>query len=468
MRNFTANLLIFLVLMLISGCGITNFSKSGLLEIKPFEEKMEEYHKNYQVAKELTLETEISSQIVILGETPHHDVKYMKANLNILPMNDGRQKISNLEIIPNGKIVGHSLEFKIDTPSAGWYEFKLKADAVLRYEFFQVTEKLPFPLQAIPTEQIQYTRPSLVIDSDDKKISDLALSIANGEDDLYRVVFKVSKWVRENVHTHIDVSTVTTSQKASWVLEHRKGVCDEKTNIFIGILRSLGIPAKFIIGLVGTNYQDPMNLMPRFKMHGWAEVYFPSVGWIPFDVAYNQLGFIDATHIKLTETVDTSDALTSYEWKSSNAIVSVKDLEIKTIIKQTTGMINPLLEIKSKVWYRDIDMESYNVVEATIKNPHKFYVITNIYLKTTHDIEIIDENIKMLLMEPNTKKTVYWIVRPTIDLDRRMAAIFPIDIVSFRNVSSSLKLKVAKEQGYPKISLEKLKNKVNRKIKDSL
>lgn len=467
-RKWAVNILIFLVPMLITGCGATSYSTSKILEIKPFEETMADYIKNLRWAKELTLETEISSKVTIFREPHNHDLKNFKAKLNILPISDSRQEISNLKIIPSGEIVDRSVEFKIDTLPPGRYEFMLRADAVLRNEFVQVSGKIPFPPQAVPTEQIKYTRPSLIIDSDDKKIHDLALSIAKGEDDLYRVVFKASKWVKENVQTFYDTSIVTTSQKASWVLENRKGVCDEKTNLFIGLLHSLGIPAKFITGFASTDYPDVMNHSPRFKKHAWAEVYFPSVGWIPFDVAYNQLGFIDATHIKLAESVDISNVLSSYEWQSSDAVVSIKDLEMRTDIKQSAGMIDPLLEIKSNVWYHKIDVESYNVIEATVINNHNFYVITDIHINMPLDLKLMDRNFKMLLMEPNTQKTIYWIVKPIINIDRKTRSVFPIEVVSDRRASSSLKFQVTKDRGYVKHSFEDLKNRVNGKIRDAL
>ena len=332
-------ILLFMVLLLSAGCYSINSSKYKTLTLKPFEEVMAEHYRKIRNAEELTVEIEISSQVIISSGTLNNSVEYLKASLNILPMINNRQKISGLDISSPGKIVDNAVEFKLDNPSPGRHEFKLKADVVFGYEFIKVKDKIPFPLDLIPTGQIKYTKPGITIDSDDKDIVNLALSIVQEEDDLYRVVFKVGKWVRENVRYHIDTTTISTSQKASWVLENRKGVCDEKTNLFIGLLRSLGIPAKFITGLVYANYHGTIN----FKPHGWAEVYFPSVGWVPFDVTINQLGFIYATHIKLAESVDTSPPLTSYEWssidvsdiptsyerESDRQCVSIKDLEIR-------------------------------------------------------------------------------------------------------------------------------------------
>ncbi len=474
-RNRILNFLLFLVFILTPGCSSTKSSMPISLEIKPFEKIMEDKYKKLRVAREMILETEISSQVIVSRGNPDYFVEYLNADLKILPLSDSRQEVSDLDITPEAKISGNSLAFRLDSPSPGPHVFKLKAKAVLRREFVQVKEKIPFPLHDIPIEHIKYTSPSSLIDSEDEEIGKLASSIAQGEDDLYRVVFKVSEWVAENVSSQIDSSTIYTSQTASWVLENRKGVCDEKTNLLIGLLRSLKIPAKFVIGLVGVNYNGKIN----FKPHGWAEVYFPSAGWIPFDVAYNQLGFIDASHMKLSESVDVSEPITSYEWKSidirdplksnegksDNALLSIKDLEINARIKQITGTIQPLLELEPGVWYSKIETGSYNVIEATIINPHDFYVITDIYLQVPENLEIMEQNSKMFLMEPKTEKTVYWIVKPEVDRNENITTLFPVDVVIPGGGSSSVEFSVAKAPGYAMHSLKKIENDIEKKSK---
>jgi hypothetical protein len=262
--------------------------------------------------------------------------------------------------------------------------------------------------------------------------------------------------------------------KASWVLENREGVCDEKTNMFIGIVRSLGIPAKFIIGFMGAYYNHKIT----FKPHSWAEVYFPSVGWIPIDETNNQLGFIDATHIKLTESADASDSLAAYEWEfidisdhhttdgwdPGNKLVSIKDLQVRIEIKQEKGIVTPLLEIDPKVWHSRIDVESYNVIEATVVNPHKFYVITVLSLQIPSELKIMGNNKKMILLEPNSRITEYWILKSTIDMKLNMIVTVPIKIISSKNIPTNVEFYVANKQGYPKYSFERLKLEAEKKF----
>ncbi len=473
--NRAINILL-LVVMFVFGCSLEKLSPSQILEIKPLEERIEDKYKKLRNSEALTMETEISSRIFISRTSPYYSVKYLKANLKLIPVTDSRQKVLNLEIKAPGTFIDNTLAFTLDDPSPGFHEFKVKAETLCRYEYVRVTDKISWPFQVTAAEHIKYTEPSLIIDSDDENIHALASSITKGKDDLYRIVFKASKWVMENVHTEFDNSTVYTSQKASWVLENREGVCDEKTNLLIGLLRSLGIPAKFITGFVGINYNHKII----FKPHSWTEVYFPSVGWIPFDVAYKQLGFIDATHIKVAESVDTSDPITSYEWETvdisdHNAtdgrdpgadLVSIKNLRVKTKIKQEAGTVAPLLESTAKVWHNEIEAGSYNVIEATVINPNKFYVITDLHVKIPYELKIMGKTNKMLLLEPDTKITVYWIVKPTYDPGLNMFATFPVDIIATKSNPIGVSFNVTKGKGNAKYSLENLKRKVEKKLKN--
>ena len=469
---------ILLAVMLNAGCRGTAPYPSKALETKPVEALIEEKYKRLQTSEALTLETVISSRVFISRKNPYDSVKWLKADLKLSPVTDSRQEVLSLEIKPPGKAVGNSLEFTLEDPSPGLHEFRVRAETLCRYQFVRVTDKVSWPFQVTSAELLRYTRPSPVIDSDDRNIRTLASSLAEGEDDLYRVVFKTAEWIKENVHAEFDVSTVYTSQKASWVLENREGVCDEKTNLFIGILRSLGIPAKFITGFTGINYNRGIT----FKPHGWAEVYFPSTGWIPFDVSLRQLGFIDATHIKLAESVDTSDALTSYEWESidisehaaadegtpGSDLVSTRKLRIGTKIKQETGRVVPLLIVAPRVWHKNVNAGSCNVIEATVSNPHDFYVITDLSLQIPSGSKIMGENNKMILLEPNAERTVYWIVESIFNVEQNMVAIFPVDIVASNSAPARVEFRITKGEGYPKYSHERLERQVAGKLGKNL
>ena len=64
------------------------------------------------------------------------------------------------------------------------------------------------------------------------------------------------------------------------VLKHRRGVCQDYAHIMIGMARTLGIPARYVSGVV-----HPLGELYRgyTQTHAWCELYFPSIGWVGFD-----------------------------------------------------------------------------------------------------------------------------------------------------------------------------------------
>jgi transglutaminase-like putative cysteine protease len=66
---------------------------------------------------------------------------------------------------------------------------------------------------------------------------------------------------------------------AVWACTNRRGNCTDFHSLFIGLLRSEGIPARFVIGFPIP--EEPQGEVPGY--HCWAEFFDPSRGWIPVD-----------------------------------------------------------------------------------------------------------------------------------------------------------------------------------------
>ena len=68
----------------------------------------------------------------------------------------------------------------------------------------------------------------------------------------------------------------------TYVLRERHGDCGQVSLLYISLMRSLGVPARWASGWM---------LHPGEKnYHDWAEVYFEGVGWIPVDVSFGRYG----------------------------------------------------------------------------------------------------------------------------------------------------------------------------------
>lgn len=65
-------------------------------------------------------------------------------------------------------------------------------------------------------------------------------------------------------------------------LQHKKGICSDYHSLFISLVRSLGIPAKFEIG-----FRIPADAQEGVLngYHCWAKFYLKGKGWIPVDAS---------------------------------------------------------------------------------------------------------------------------------------------------------------------------------------
>jgi len=133
---------------------------------------------------------------------------------------------------------------------------------------------------------LQYLRPEILIQSEDKEIITVAKKIVEGIEDPFTAAEMVLGWVFEN----LEKKPVVSIPDAKEVLKNREGDCNEHATIMTALLRAAGIPSRAVVGLV---YQDG-----RFYYHAWNEAYINK--WISMDATLKQMP-VDATHIKLID-----------------------------------------------------------------------------------------------------------------------------------------------------------------------
>lgn len=70
-----------------------------------------------------------------------------------------------------------------------------------------------------------------------------------------------------------------------FLFELQRGYCDYYATTMIVMARSVGIPARLAVGYVAGRYDDARGryVVTEFEAHSWAELYFPGVGWVPFE-----------------------------------------------------------------------------------------------------------------------------------------------------------------------------------------
>ncbi|HHY75047.1 MAG TPA: DUF4129 domain-containing protein [Bacillus bacterium] len=74
-----------------------------------------------------------------------------------------------------------------------------------------------------------------------------------------------------------------------FLFETKKGYCDNFSTSMVVLLRSLDIPARWVKGYTQGEFIKPLDDDARLyavknaNAHSWVEVYFPGIGWVPFE-----------------------------------------------------------------------------------------------------------------------------------------------------------------------------------------
>jgi len=95
-----------------------------------------------------------------------------------------------------------------------------------------------------------------------------------------------------------DSTATTVSTPVEQVFRLRSGVCQDFAHLLISMLRSIGIPARYVSGYLRTiPPPGKPHLVGADASHAWLSVYCGSLGWIDIDPTNNQ--FTSTEHITI-------------------------------------------------------------------------------------------------------------------------------------------------------------------------
>lgn len=407
-------------------------------------------HELYQ-KDSLTLQLDISGEFELVAKKSSAKVKEVSAELLLYPKNDYRQTL--VDFNSKGMATDNRLIFTWNDGIIEKKEFGYSALVKTKNSRKEVAQKIPFPLtdadldyaelnedsksddNAELNENIrldEYLKPTESIDSNHPSIVAKASELAEGEDDLFKVAFKLANWVEENVRYDLNSLTAAASQKASWVLENKEGVCDEMTSLFIAMCRSLGIPARFVSGI---SYTTSELFAEPWQPHGWAEVYFPEVGWVSFDIAFGQYGYVDVTHIKLRDGFDPTDSGVKYEWVADGVSLNKGRLDLKVKVKEVGNDIPEEIQLEEEILSKEIGFGSHNLIKGILKNTKDYYAAARLQLSVPEEIEVKSQNKRTLLLKPKEVRETFWVIKVPPNLDENYIYTFPAVIYSEKNIS---------------------------------
>ncbi len=122
-----------------------------------------------------------------------------------------------------------------------------------------------------------------LLQSTDPGVVALGKRIAGAETDPRIVAERLNRWVHDSLRKRITIGVPNALQ----VLRTRSGDCNEHTQLYIALARSLGLPARAAAGLA--------LVRGKFYYHAWPEVYLGN--WVAVDPTFGQFP-ADAAHLR--------------------------------------------------------------------------------------------------------------------------------------------------------------------------
>ncbi len=263
--------------------------------------------------------------------------------------------------------------FKVDPITRSEYVFSIEANIVfenklvLNNQMYDLSEPIT---NEIAEEDVEYfMQPTRFIKSQEPEIINLVENIKQTDDALSELALIV-KWVNENID--YDLAYADVMLDAVETLKTRKGVCNEISILTAAMLRARGFPVKFVVGLA--------NSSESWGPHAWLEVFIPEQGWIIVDPTYNEIGFVDATHVVFAKLRDSSDSEDIITTRNNDLLVSFDEKTLTTNINEQRSFSNTGFD-----GYVDVDV----VVPSRIKSGSMLDVKVNLRNTTANTIAFL-------------------------------------------------------------------------------
>ena len=171
-----------------------------------------------------------------------------------------------------------------------------------------IETKAPFPLTAVPREFRDYLGATEQVQSDHPRIRSLARELTKGVAAEFDAVQRLISWVVD----HLSYVSPPLKYDALYALESGKGNCQNFSHLSAALLRASGIPVRIINGITLSRpldvawQQGVMTLKMGQGRHSWIEVWFPDLGWVPFD-PQNSVLFVSTRFIRVEVGVDNNE-----------------------------------------------------------------------------------------------------------------------------------------------------------------
>ncbi len=185
---------------------------------------------------------------------------------------------------------------------------KLKADN--RVALSSLKSNAAFPPSALPAEAEVYVKSTNQVQSDNPDIKKKGQELTAGLSTQFAAVQSILHFVVDHLHYVL----VPENYDAVYALHAGKGNCQNYSHLATALMRSVGIPVRIVNGITLKKSYDVRLGQSEYSFemaqgrHSWIEVFFPDLGWVPFDPQQTEF-FVSNRYLRIETGLDNEETV---------------------------------------------------------------------------------------------------------------------------------------------------------------
>jgi transglutaminase-like putative cysteine protease len=189
-------------------------------------------------------------------------------------------KVGNFNLLPPHKVLSIESKLLVRTTASSQLQINFHSG------FAQLQQEMADSILLL-----ELSRPDMI--SNQPAIDNIITVIRQPEKSVAAVTEHCSEYIFKNFKYLKGITNIETT--VDEILEHRAGVCQDFAHLMLHILRSCGIPCRYISGYICPN-KDGMR--GEGATHAWVEAWIPGYGWAGIDPTNNI--WVTNKHVKLS------------------------------------------------------------------------------------------------------------------------------------------------------------------------
>ncbi|WP_228546059.1 transglutaminase TgpA family protein [Halegenticoccus tardaugens] len=120
-------------------------------------------------------------------------------------------------------------------------------------------------------------------DSTSDRVRERSANVAGDEDNAYDKAVAIEEHLESEKEYSLNVEEPDGEIADEFLFEMDAGYCTYYATTMVVMLRSEGVPARFVTGYTPGERAGDERVVRGTNAHAWVEVYFPDAGWVRFD-----------------------------------------------------------------------------------------------------------------------------------------------------------------------------------------